>query len=190
MSNRIEIDRVYCLLKSKYIKRHHLKKRTKKINEAADNYNIDPSILMSLYIIETYYRPFYARIFEYIILFLEWIFCNILNKPIRNYTIGPFQLGISKILFFGNIKKCDIHISSIDSLSLFQVFKIYKYCILENNLDLCCKNISIIQHNNKRKWSNSISNVGRIGQIYNGKISYGILLMKLSSFIKEYNLIL
>lgn len=152
----------------------------------AKEQNVDPIIIIAIYLIETYYRQRYKRLGEYIIFLISFGLNKGFKRPIKNYTLGPLQIGISTILFYSNAARYKIHDRLINDLTFKQLWIVLKHCELENNLQICCTSIYSIQENVEKKWGRLKSNVGRIGQIYNGQINYGTLLITLYSEIEAY----
>jgi hypothetical protein len=163
------------------------KNKTTIMYEVTEEYNLDFELLMSIFLIETHFRPFYKRILEYLFFLISYMVNFLVKKPIPNFTLGEFQIGITSILFYRNLKKCKIHDRKIAKLDFHETIKILSDCRFENNLRLSCEIISSIKFNIEKKWGKKESNIGRIGEVYNGSISYGVLLLKLYKEIKKKN---
>jgi hypothetical protein len=157
------------------------------IRQISEKHGLNPDVIIGIYLIENNFRPVLGRMAEYTVLFGSWIFAKIFHKAVKNYTLGPFQTGITSILFYNNVRRCKIHDRLIKNLSFRELMFVYKCCKYKNNLCCCCKMVKSIESNLKTKWGDVDTNVGRIGEIYNGKILYGALLYELLSKIEQYN---
>jgi len=165
------------------------KKQYEMIDIASKEHGIRPSIIKGIYLIENYYRPAHKRVVEYILAFSFAIINIFFNVPIKNYTLGHFQLGITSMLFYSNVKKCKIHDRKIQKLSLEEVFHIIHYCNYNENLTLTCKKVFDIKRKLEIKWGDRDSNIGRIGELYNGTVSYGFLLQLIVEKIEQSDLL-
>ncbi|MBC7764993.1 MAG: hypothetical protein H7Y41_00790 [Hyphomonadaceae bacterium] len=152
-------------------------KQIKNIIDTSINRKIPYKVAIGIYIMETFYRPIYIRIVEYLLLVIG-IFLNVIFKiPLRNITIGKLQIGLGTILsYYGNVK-IGMHDRYIYSLSINQIMFIFKAISWKYQLEILY-------------WWYKIHGLnetpGKIGYLYNGEIIYGIMLQRLVNII-DYN---
>lgn len=161
--------------------RHYTKTRnwekTRNICEKyGERYHIDPSILVSICIIESFFRPLPIRLGEYIIVLLLSMKCVVCRTAIKNYTIGKCQLGLSTILnFYGrNIYQ---HTKFINIFTFAEVKQLFGVISIRNSIDILSYRLDPIVERGKRIYPNNERSLIRyIGEQYNGRYSYGLLL--------------
>ncbi|TCT15640.1 hypothetical protein EDC18_103348 [Natranaerovirga pectinivora] len=131
-------------------------------------------LIKGIYMIETHYRPMWFRIVEYF-----WFAFNVTShvlfkNPIKNLTIGRFQVGIINILRYRGRKFTYNNSDYIESLSLSEYFYVLRAC----HSDLSVKVIDwLICELLKDKEFYSFNTQARfIGLAYNGSYEYAIEL--------------
>ena len=141
-----------CINKSKKRLIRNRKKFTKLYRFSKET-EIPYEITLGIYLIETYYRPWYYRFIEYNILNINLLLSYIFNVPIKNYTIGVFQLGVGTILAsyennclinrYNNritINKCVYILRIIKAYFLYRNFCVFSYWLKEV-FNFKCKNV-------------------------------------------------
>ena len=58
------------------------------------DYGVDRDVLLSIFTIETFYRPLVMQVVEYCVVLLGCMRCLLLKIPTKNRTIGSCQLGL------------------------------------------------------------------------------------------------
>jgi len=161
------------------ISRHHA------INQQADSTKIDRSVIIAIYLIENHFRPFRIRTVEYSMLILAFIANRVVARPIKNYTVGRFQIGLTSILRHGGYTGYKVHDRNISKLSLSELLYILSRCSFHNNLVVCCQIVRGFTDKIELEWGANQYNTGRIGEKYNGKKNYGFLLLEITKRLKE-----
>ena len=158
-------------------------KKIKEIEKMALDDDIK-KLLIGIYMIENTYRNIFYRIIEYMLLIISFIVNVFFEIPIRNYTVGTFQIGITSILIFYGDKTYDVHQKTINKLTKEQLNFIFKGIAYNNNLQICLCKINQYYEKLKSKGYNYYSLVGHIGELYNGDIGYGFKLQEIVNNIK------
>lgn len=141
-----------------------------------NEYWTNPYVLLSVYTIETFYRPFWMRIVEYCAVFFGCARCLLLKRPMKNYTIGKCQLGLATILNFygGDYYQHSryILISSVDEIR--QIFSVISE---DRALEILAYRLQPITHKAACIYPELRENrIRYIGEQFNGRYSYGMLL--------------
>lgn len=157
------------------------KRYIKLLQSISKDMDLPSNLLVGIYLIETYYRPWYIRNIEFIVTIFGMIKTSMLKKPFKNYTIGRCQIGISYILKF-NGKDIYKHVRKINSIKTNDFICVINSMHYRTNFYICGKMVK--NHYEKSK------NVGdynlmlrHIGQAYNGRYSYGLLLEEVVSYL-------
>lgn len=148
-----------------------------KICEAGGDNIIFNNILASIYFIETLCRPFYFRISEYLALVICLLLNIIFKKPIRNFTIGKCQLGLTTILnYYGS--QHYIHLDYIKRIKVNEAIYILRIIMSDEYYRIFADKIRPIfnRANNIYGKSDLKNTTQYIGQQYNGKYTYGLFL--------------
>ena len=151
----------------------------------AEAYGINSHLLISVFVIETYYRPRWQRIIEYFVVFIGCIRCLLFNAPIKNYTIGKCQLGLSTILnFYGS--NYYQHARTIIISSFAEMQQLLTSCTTEKSIEILAFRLKPLVIKAKKIYpDNNKSRLRYIGEQYNGRFSYGLLLTTVFEQIKE-----
>lgn len=134
------------------------------------------AVLLSIYIVETHFRKMMYRQGEYIIAFASAIVSVLFKRPMKNYTIGKCQLGIATICnYYGGCyyqHQRYILIRGIKALG-----NIFSITILENTVKILnYRVLPIIKRAEKIYPDNIELQMYYIGEQFNGRYSYGLLL--------------
>lgn len=157
----------------KRIKRH--KKHIKYLRSLSEEYNMPKNLLAGIYLIETNFRPWYFRIGEYTFVILGAFLNMIFKIPLKNYTIGKCQIGISSILnFYGrNIYK---HTRYIEHISKEDFLNIVNAMFDKKNFEICAKMVNGFYKRSLNTANNYNFQLRHVGEEFNGRYSYGLLL--------------
>lgn len=153
-------------------------KRIKQINNAKIEKDLK-YIILGIYIIESTYRNTLLRIVEYVVAIFNICLNYVFNKPIKNYTLGPFQIGISSILIFNGYKEFEIHQKYIKKLNFEQLKTIVHGIEFKNNFEICFWKVKDMYAQVLINTSEYYSIIGNVGELYNGSIKYGFLLQNI-----------
>ncbi|MBE7031948.1 MAG: hypothetical protein E7401_03180 [Ruminococcaceae bacterium] len=148
------------------------------LRQQCDNYEIPYKICSGIIQIETTYRKRYFRICEYVVLMISIVLNLLLKRPIKNYTIGICQVGISTILsYYG--KNTYQHLEKINRLSFCDAYNIMKAIYYKNNILVFCYRISCICGKSYFEKYSESQQAQIVGEEYNGKYLYGLRLQAL-----------
>lgn len=136
----------------------------------------EKQVLISICSIEGYFRPFLFRVGEYFFVFLLGLYSAVFKRQMRNYTIGISQIGVTSVLnsygysYYEHEK--DIHLTCVK-----QVFLMLSACNPRTSINITLQKISPQIDRAKRIYPNDWRQQVRwIGEVYNGRYSYGLLL--------------
>ena len=141
-----------------------------------NEYGVNPNVLLSIFTIESFYRPLWMRLVEYGVVFFGCIRCLLLKIPMKNRTIGKCQLGLATILnFYGSNHYQHSHSVLISSIS--EVCQIFSVTSKERAIEILAYRIQPITLRAVCIYPNLRENrIRYIGEQFNGRYSYGMLL--------------
>lgn len=141
-----------------------------------DEYGTNPNVLLSIFTIETFYRPLCIRMVEYCMVFFGCIRCLLLKKPMKNRTIGKCQLGLATILnFYGSNRYQHSHDIMVSSIS--EVCQIFSVLSKERTIEILAYRLQPITRRAVCIYPGLRENrIRYIGEQFNGRYSYGMLL--------------
>lgn len=144
--------------------------------EYGNEYGINPNVLLSIFTIETFYRPFWMRMVEYCTVFFGCIRCLLLKIPTKNRTIGRCQLGLATILnFYGSDYYQHSHSILITSIS--EMRQIFSTISKKRTIEILACRLQPITHRAICIYPDLQENrIRYIGEQFNGRYSYGMLL--------------
>lgn len=139
-------------------------------------YGINSDVLLSIFTIETFYRPLWMRVVEYCVVLGSCVRCLLLKIPVKNRTIGRCQLGLATILnFYGGNHYQHSHNISISSFS--EVRQIFSVMSKERTIEILAYRLQPITHRAVSIYPDLRENrIRYIGEQFNGRYSYGMLL--------------
>ena len=144
------------------------------------------NLLVGIFLIESKARPLIARSIEYLCVFAGIAGQLFFQKPVKSYTIGKFQVGLPEIMNYIGVNVYDhtpyvkVPVSKIPAflnalleptqveILTIEVLRFYKRAVKiygEKNVDKICI---------------------YIGEQYNGRYSYGLLLGSIVSKLSEW----
>lgn len=141
-----------------------------------NEYGINPSVLLSIFTVETFYRPVWMRVIEYCAVFFGCIRCLLLKIPMKNRTIGRCQLGLATILNFyeGNQYQ---HSYSISISSISEIRQIFSVISKERAIEILAYRLQPITRRAICIYPDvQEKRIRYIGEQFNGRYSYGMLL--------------
>lgn len=68
------------------------------LTQVAASFQVPSELLMGIYVLETTYRKWYHRILENVLTIMSILLNFIFKRRVKNYTIGPFQVGLATLL--------------------------------------------------------------------------------------------
>jgi hypothetical protein len=151
----------------------------------AKKYDVPFSVLLGIYIIETTNRNIIYRFAEYAITMIYGVLSLLFKMPIKNYTIGVFQIGLGNILSLklNQNKKYTEYLVIRNFNEYITIIKGFKK---SNNIELASILVeSLIKESENLSY---LRQIRYVGQKYNGRIEYGILLYKLVQALEKGNL--
>lgn len=135
-------------------------------------------ILTGILLIETFYRPFYYRIGEYSITLISCCWSLLFKKNIKSYTIGIGQIGIARILNLCEYE-FDPRQHYVQIRSLAQLICVISTLRRSKMVRLLEQYISqLITHAKETIPNNKEEQILYVGELYNGRYSYGLLLVE------------
>lgn len=161
-------------------------KKLRYLNYKCNEYNISQKVCAGIYEIESMHRNIIFRIAENSATLVGLILNYTFRVPLKNYTIGCCQIGISSILYLSGFYSYE-HITYIEKLTLKEVLIIIKSMYYKNNIDLLCKKISL--YYKKYKYLHTVDELQAaaiIGQLYNGKYIYGLQLQEIVRYSQSH----
>lgn len=143
------------------------------IRDVSTELNISRTLLLSIYLIETHYRPLPFRTAEYVMVFINIILkCCFPVIDIKDRSIGRCQIKLSHIYHASKSEMINYNSSQVTCSAILK--SIFKYCfILRNHIYLCGVIIKTIELKETRS---QFANVYNIALKYNGSDYYGQLL--------------
>lgn len=148
-------------------------------------YGVNSNTLLSIFAIETFYRPFYFRIVEYCAVIIGCFQCLLLKKPMKNYTIGKCQLGIATILnFYGG--SYYQHSQRILIHSAKEAWQILCAISTDRCIEILAYRLQPIADRAKKIYPDKYKSYLRyIGEQFNGRYSYGMLLTEVCHHLEN-----
>ena len=143
-------------------------------------------IFASIYAIESFYRPILFRVAEYAVVLGVGTVSIVLNRTIKNYTIGVCQLGLSTIFnyygenYYQHAK--ELRLNNMRSLSeLLSVISLKTSIkILEYRVEPMLQRAQNIYPESKE------NQLCYIGEQFNGRYSYGLMLNSVYEVLDNY----
>lgn len=158
------------------LKKH--KKSIYSLRGCAKEYGVPPNVLIGIYMLEVTFRSRLFRLGEYMATIVG-ICCNILFKiPVKNYTIGKCQVGLTSILYYHGLSEYNLHSRKVDDFNFSKFLLVLKSISFKTNSRIFADKISRY-HKNIANSPSSQNLIIFIGEYYNGKLGYGLSLEKI-----------
>jgi hypothetical protein len=139
------------------------------------------NIAIAILLIEQYFRPNHKRLLEYVLLNTNIVLSLLFKIKLHNYTIGKSQVGLTYVLRYYGFNR-SIHSKYLYSLSLREAVTVLFLFNFYDEVAILLKRVSIYYNHLD---SNSCDNILRkVGEMYNGKYSYGLLLESVYSCLE------
>lgn len=139
-------------------------------------------ILIAIYFIESYYRNRKFRFCENMILINSFI---INKRKIKNYTVGIMQVGLANILIHYGFENVERHIRVVENFENKHKYYILKGLYWKENLQIARKLINLHYEEACRLTSDIGCIRGIVGELYNGREEYALLLLKIIDKIEK-----
>lgn len=154
------------------------------LQRLAQDHKLPKNLLAGIYLIETYFRPMTIRYAEYVMTVFGMIRNKISKSPFKNYTIGRCQLGVAYILKYYD-KYTYKHVKKIYSLTIRDFGNIIRSMHYKENFKICAVMIEDIYKRALRTTDDFNLQLRIIGQAFNGRYSYGLLLEEVVNFLNN-----
>lgn len=152
-------------------------------NSAAREAGVPVSLVLGIYAIETYFRPFWLRWLENVYLALGILFGLVTGKSFRNLTIGPFQIGCHVGARFLGLK-CAWSGAAIRPLHA-QALNLIKLCFYPVNLEVAVHHVARLWREAETLQLPRALSVWYVGWRYNGRAYYGDVLRQLVPLMEQ-----
>ena len=147
-------------------------------------FGIDSNVLLGIYAIETFYRPFYFRLAEYFLVVTGCFSCLLLKRPLKNFTIGKCQLGLATILNYYGYDYYQ-HSQYICIKSFAELSKLMSIISTDKCIEVLAYKLKSITDRASRIYPNGNRDSFRyIGEQFNGRYSYGMLFSEVCYQLK------
>lgn len=141
-------------------------------------------IVMSIYSIEHFYRYWGFRMVEYLAVVCSGVLSVVFKRPMKNYTIGVCQLGVSTIRnYFGaNYYQ---HLVNLKLNRLQDLWEILSVITVKNSVRILAYRIAPFLEQAQHIYPDSRENqLCYIGEQFNGRYSYGLMLSKVYEILE------
>ena len=157
------------------VKRPYMSMPKNLCDKYGSTFGIDSNVLLGIYAIETFYRPFYFRLVEYFLVVVGGFNCLLLKRPLKNFTIGKCQLGLATILNYYGYDYYQ-HSKYISIKSFVEIGKLMSIISTDKCIEILAYKLKTIVNRGDRIYPNRNRNYFRyIGEQFNGRYSYGML---------------
>ena len=136
----------------------------------------EPELLLGIYLIESCYRPLPLRVAEYAAVGVLGLWSLITGRTLRNFTIGPCQLGLSAFLSDIFTEEA-MHVRTVrlntvsDFLCIFTAMSRSKsFCLLARRLHAASREARARWPERRRL------RCRHVGQTFGGRYTYGLML--------------
>ena len=147
------------------------KRKTRYLSEVFKKYNLNISVCLGIYNIETKYRRTLFRFCENIWFVKDFVLNKLFKKQIKNLTVGVFQIGLTSILKYNGYNIWQYY-DYLPDMTLKQFVCIIKAMSFKNNVEIFCKKVSAYGTD-----CDDINRmIARYGELYNGKVNYILML--------------
>ena len=143
----------------------------------------DRMVLLGIYTLETYYRPLPCRLAEYGLLLWEGLLAPFRGGQVKNYTIGPCQIGLSTLLRYRN---CDVplHCQRVRLPSCREFLLLFRAAGTAYSAELLAYRLQDAMRQAKQRYPARMNLQCRvIGQEFAGRYSYGLMLERAYGYI-------
>jgi hypothetical protein len=163
-------------------------KKLQHIENVAALSKFPSELLLGIYILETTYRKWYHRWAENTLTIISVLLNIITKRKVKNYTIGRCQIGLATILSISGSLRYR-HSKKIDNLSINDLKIIIKGMSFKGSVYLCFVHLNKLYNTELLRGTNKDILIRRIGEEFNGRYIYGLLLEDLCESIVKKNII-
>ena len=145
----------------------------------------DRAVLLGIYTLESYYRPLTCRLAEYGLLLWEGLLAPFRGRQVKNYTIGPCQIGLSTLLRY---RKYDVplHCQRVPLPSFREFLLLFRAAGTAYSAELLAYRLQDAMQQAKERYPARINLQCRlIGQEFAGRYSYGLMLERAYGYIRD-----
>ena len=150
------------------------------LRQQVAKYKLNESICFAIYAIESTSRPLWFRACENAFFVFNFLLNKMLKVPIKNLTIGVFQVGLTSIMKC-NGKTIWQYYDYLPAITLQEFCWIIKAMTFKGNVDVFCKKIS-----SYGKDEDINVTISKYGTLYNGRDEYILMLDKETKKATEY----
>lgn len=161
-------------------------KKLQHIENVATLYKLPNELLLGVYILETAYRKWYHRCVENIFTILSIVLNITLKRKVKNYTIGRCQIGLATILSLSGELRYR-HSKKIDNLDINDLKIIIKGMNFKGSVDLCSIHLKKLYGTELLRGTDNDILIRRVGEEFNGRYIYGLLLEDLCRLLLSEN---
>lgn len=145
----------------------------------------DRMVLLGIYTLETYYRPLPCRLAEYGLLLFEGLLAPLRGGQVKNYTIGPCQIGLSTLLRYRNYD-VPLHCQRVPLPSFREFLILFRAAGTAYSAELLAYRLQDAMQQAKERYPERMNLQCRvIGQEFAGRYSYGLILERAYGYIRD-----
>lgn len=146
---------------------------------------IPEELLLGIFILETTYRKWYHRTIENLFVIASILAHILFLRSVKNYTIGCCQIGLANLLISFDRPRYR-HSLKLDDLTYVDLVIIIKGMFYRNNIQSCANLTEVLYNREISRGSSKDIIIRRVGEEYNGKYTYGLMLENICSDINRY----
>jgi len=171
------------------INSHCFKKNIRAVDvlrKNAEKYKVPFNLLFGIYIMETTFRRGFFRLAENSATILGILKNICFGSPVKNYTIGRCQVGLTSILIFYGYDNYNPHSLYVQGFNFYMLMLVFKSMFYKTNIEVFSKKVAL--------YYNHIVNLSPdnaiilTGEFYNGKFSYGLALERIVNDLNFINI--
>ena len=151
-----------------------------------ENAHCDFTLLLGIYTMESFFRPLPYRMAEYGMLLAEGLLCPLRGSQVKNYTIGPCQLGLSTLLRYHGYS-VELHCKRVPIPSVGAFLSLYRTAGTAYSAEVLAYRLQAAMEQAKQAYPERFDLQCRsVGEEFNGRYSYGLMLEQVCGFISSY----
>lgn len=143
----------------------------------------DFPLLLGIYTMESFFRPLPYRIAEYGMLLAEGLLCPLRGGRVRNYTIGPCQLGLSTLLRYQGYS-VELHCKRVPIPTIGAFLSLYRASGTAYSAEVLAYRLKAAMEQAKQQYPGRFDLQCRfVGEEFNGRYSYGLMLEQVCAYV-------
>jgi hypothetical protein len=154
-----------------------------RIAEEAQLVGIPVNVLEGVYAIETSFRPIWVRVFEDAYLFMTIAGWLITGRRFRNISVGPFQIGLHWLAEYLGTDYTREGDAWRPRRSVHLVAALLRLPFFDANLKVAAYRVKVPWEQALSGGADYDSAVIQTGTGYNGRETYGVVLLKLTKYL-------